>query len=141
MMPAACPSGTGRGADASRATPVARCAVSSRTPAIGRGHSRRRATASVANTMRAAAAPERGGREMRRDIGRASSRPARRQVLMNGMTAFWTVAMSDALSNASGAGGLPRSRRMSAAWRASTCAMAPAAARTSAAWIIGAAPL
>jgi len=41
----------------------------------------------------------------------------------------------------SGAGGLLRLRRISAAWRASICTMLPAAPRTSPDLIIGAAPL
>src|SRR5581483_11403705 len=61
--------------------------------------------------------------------------------LMNGLTAARTAALSEDLSNASGAGVTPRCRRMSAAWRASTCTIDPAAASTSGDEIDGAAPL
>ena len=49
--------------------------------------------------------------------------------------------MSLALSNAAGAGGLLRTRRIIAAWRASIWTIPPAAPSTSPDEIIGAAPL
>ena len=57
------------------------------------------------------------------------------------MTAFSTAALSSVRSNASGAGDCPLSRRIAAAWRASTCTIDPAAARMSFEAIAGAAPL
>ena len=61
--------------------------------------------------------------------------------LMKGLTAVSTSSILLAASNAFGAGCLLRTRRIIAAWRASTWTMPPAAASTSTEEIIGAAPL
>src|SRR3954462_3632514 len=50
---------------------------------------------------------------------------------IRGWTALRTASLSSAGSNAFGAGWAPVSWRMTAAWRASTCTIEPAAARTS----------
>src|SRR6185503_18916567 len=61
--------------------------------------------------------------------------------LTNGLTASSTACCSRGLSKPLSVGGCPFSRRIAAAWRASTWTMLPAAASTSVDSIMGAAPL
>ena len=71
----------------------------------------------------------------------AGAAGAAAQPRMNGLTAARISSISLALSNPRGAGGLLRTSRIIAAWRASTCAIEPAAVSTSPDWISGPAPL